>query len=124
MNRKLQQPLEPENLDPVKMVEEAEEMLSQGKLPDSHFLYRLKGVVVHTGSADSGHYYSFIQDQDKKWFEFNDDRVTPFDPSRLPEESYGGKDEEDVKIKNAYMLFYERIQNDPLVPSLLTKQEN
>jgi len=35
------------------------------------------------GSADSGHYYSFISDRerndlpdDKKWFEFNDTLVT------------------------------------------------
>lgn len=31
-------------------------------------MYKLKGVVVHTGSADSGHYYSFIEDSEKNWF--------------------------------------------------------
>ena len=37
------------------------------KLPPEHFDYQLKGVVVHTGSADSGHYYSLI-DEKGKWF--------------------------------------------------------
>lgn len=27
---------------------------------DDYFIYKLKGVVVHLGQADSGHYYSFI----------------------------------------------------------------
>lgn len=29
--------------------------------------------MVHTGSADSGHYYSYIVDGDGDWFEFNDE---------------------------------------------------
>lgn len=37
--------------------------------------YNLIGVLVHVGSAEGGHYYSFIQ-QGKDWFEFNDQRVT------------------------------------------------
>lgn len=38
---------------------------------------------MHTGSADSGHYYSFIEDGDKSWFEFNDSHVSPFDYKNL-----------------------------------------
>jgi uncharacterized UBP type Zn finger protein len=34
-----------------------------------YYNYVLKGVVVHIGSADSGHYYSFIQDRvTSKWY--------------------------------------------------------
>lgn len=29
----------------------------------SDYMYQLKGVVVHTGSAEGGHYYSFIRDE-------------------------------------------------------------
>ena len=51
--------------------------------PEQYFKYQLNGVVIHIGSADSGHYYSFIRDrekvnapEDKKWYEFNDTQVT------------------------------------------------
>ncbi|TMW55427.1 hypothetical protein Poli38472_010309 [Pythium oligandrum] len=37
-------------------------------------MYDLVGVVVHSGTADMGHYYSFIRDRNTEgaWFEFND----------------------------------------------------
>ena len=30
------------------------------KVPDNYYHYKLKGIVVHHGTADQGHYYSFI----------------------------------------------------------------
>ena len=30
------------------------------KHPKEYYTYELTGVVVHTGTADSGHYYSYI----------------------------------------------------------------
>jgi hypothetical protein len=46
------------------------------------------------GTADSGHYYSFIADRenDSGWFEFNDKDVTKFDPDLIPTECFGGED--------------------------------
>jgi len=44
------------------------------------FDYKLKGIVIHYGSADFGHYYSYIKETDTKWIEFNDERVREFDP--------------------------------------------
>ena len=36
-------------------------------------VYDLVGIVVHSGSAGAGHYYSFIKDRaSDKWFKFND----------------------------------------------------
>lgn len=29
--------------------------------PDAYYEYKLAGVLVHTGTADSGHYYSYIK---------------------------------------------------------------
>lgn len=34
------------------------------KLPDEDFLYDLVGILVHSGTAESGHYYSFIKNRE------------------------------------------------------------
>lgn len=48
---------------------------------DPNAKYTLVGVVVHKGSADAGHYYSFIQDRNsQKWLRFDDKTITDFDP--------------------------------------------
>jgi ubiquitin C-terminal hydrolase len=43
-------------------------------------LYELTGVLVHSGSANSGHYYSYIKEKDGRWLEFNDTVVKEFNP--------------------------------------------
>jgi len=57
--------------------------------------YDLIGVTVHTGTADGGHYYSFIRDRvppnKDKWYLFNDAEVKPFDPSQIASECFGGE---------------------------------
>ena len=55
------------------------------------YLYQLSGVLIHSGGADAGHYYSYIKDRsDQKWFEFNDTRVSDFDLKNLKKEAFGG----------------------------------
>uniref|UniRef100_A0A8D8RQZ4 ubiquitinyl hydrolase 1 n=1 Tax=Cacopsylla melanoneura TaxID=428564 RepID=A0A8D8RQZ4_9HEMI len=87
---------------------------------NEHYEYELIGVTVHTGTADGGHYYSFIRDKDK-WLLFNDAEVKHFDSSQLAAECFGGemtsKTYDSVndkfmelnfeKTNSAYMLFYE-----------------
>lgn len=73
------------------------------EFPDSHYEYVLRGVVVHTGTAGGGHYYSFVQERlptnlespddgwvSGRWVELNDHLARPFDPSQIPEECFGG----------------------------------
>jgi ubiquitin C-terminal hydrolase len=67
--------------------------------PESYFKYQLNGVVVHMGSADSGHYYSFVRDrektgvpEDKRWYEFNDTQVTFSDINSVINDGYGGSE--------------------------------
>lgn len=61
------------------------------------FRYDLVGVTVHTGTADGGHYYSFIKErnslngQQDRWFLFNDAEVKIFDPSQIAAECFGGE---------------------------------
>jgi ubiquitin C-terminal hydrolase len=51
--------------------------------------YSLKGVVIHSGTSEGGHYYSLIK-QDGKWFKFNDQSVTFFNESDIGREAFGG----------------------------------
>ncbi len=66
----------------------AEESLSsEGESKDApdegSSMYRLKGVVVHSGQANGGHYYSFIRSDrgDGKWYKFDDTDVHEHDLS-------------------------------------------
>lgn len=68
---------------------------------------------MHSGSAEGGHYYSYIKQRgSNKWFEFNDKIVKEFKVEDLPKETFGGWSESsygeyDVSW-NAYLLVYER----------------
>lgn len=61
--------------------------------------YELVGVVVHSGQASAGHYYSFIKERKQpevpnrnRWFKFNDTTVEEFDmnDTTLEAECFGG----------------------------------
>ncbi|KAK7940914.1 ubiquitin c-terminal hydrolase [Apiospora aurea] len=82
--------------------------------------FELVGVLVHSGTAESGHYYSYIRERPSTntapWVEFNDDLVDTWDPSLMASACFGGQDYRShfdnghVYEKNysAYMLFYQR----------------
>lgn len=86
-------------------------------------IYILEGILVHSGTAESGHYYSFVKEGvAEKWFQFNDVSIEPFDPCDIPSACFGGTDtipqfdplllksipEVVPKTHSAYMLFYQR----------------
>mmetsp|Transcript_15510 Transcript_15510/g.21016 ORF Transcript_15510/g.21016 Transcript_15510/m.21016 type:complete len:159 (+) Transcript_15510:2140-2616(+) len=70
--------------------------------PAEYYQYDLVGIIVHTGTADSGHYYSYIKEQDEfriaqdqgkaGWYEFNDIYVRDFEPVEIPTETFGGEE--------------------------------
>ncbi|KAJ5079287.1 ubiquitin carboxyl-terminal hydrolase faf-y-related [Anaeramoeba ignava] len=90
--------------------------------------YHLSGIIVHLGSSESGHYYSFIKEKESlsednslRWLKFEDRNVSSFDIDKIDEECFGGdyvyhtKDSFGNQIErlyekrhSAYMLFYER----------------
>lgn len=83
-------------------------------------IFELVGVLVHSGTAETGHYYSFIRERPTScstpsWVEFNDDIVTSWDPSQMESACFGGADHRPYdaaniyeKVYSAYMLFYQR----------------
>lgn len=95
-------------------------MESPEETPDD--IFELVGVLVHSGTAESGHYYSFIRERPSNgekdsWVEFNDDCVSPWDPNQMENSCFGGPDYRGPvdggnvqydKSWSAYMLFYQR----------------
>lgn len=55
------------------------------------------GVLIHSGGADAGHYYSIIKERNVdspnygKWYEFNDTQVKETSFEQLKKECYGGQ---------------------------------
>mmetsp|Transcript_25266 Transcript_25266/g.39879 ORF Transcript_25266/g.39879 Transcript_25266/m.39879 type:complete len:642 (-) Transcript_25266:101-2026(-) len=107
-----------------KKVCQGEDSKNPGDVRREEWLYRLKGIVVHTGQASSGHYFSYIRvGRGETWAEFNDKMIRRFDPRLIARETFGGTRKvmkNDIKtrekvptftdiIQNAYMLFYEKI---------------
>ena len=83
-------------------------------------IFELVGILVHAGTAESGHYYSYVREeksdasQNASWIEFNDAEVAPFDFETIGDACYGGISDQIgqfgpfPKPYNAYMLFYRR----------------
>ena len=107
----------PETLD---MTPYTVDYLAKSDQPATPDMFSLVGVLVHTGTAESGHYYSYIRErpnhskQPDTWLEFNDADVSRFDPSNIPEQCFGGWSDATYshirfpKPWSAYMLFYQR----------------
>lgn len=54
--------------------------------------YHLHSILVHRGTLDYGHYYSFIRPStDEQWYEFNDERVTPVTKHYALKQGQGGE---------------------------------
>lgn len=79
----------------------------EGLKTQSYYEFKLKGMIIHEGSADYGHYYSLIK-ADNAWYEFNDKVIKYFDVNELKERAFGTQDEKANNRGNAYMLFYQR----------------
>ncbi|XP_073945007.1 ubiquitin carboxyl-terminal hydrolase-like faf isoform X2 [Choristoneura fumiferana] len=102
--------------------------------PETH--YQLSGIVVHSGQASGGHYYSYVLLRDNgsetgRWVKLDDGDVTEcamHDDEEMKAQCFGGEyTGERVSYKrqkrwwNAYILFYTRkdtIENTSLVQSM------
>ncbi|GAA6000863.1 ubiquitin-specific protease UBP15 [Rhodotorula paludigena] len=58
---------------------------------ESH-LYKLHGVLVHSGDVHGGHYFVLIKPSpDGRWLRFDDDRVVPVTDREVLEDNFGGE---------------------------------
>ncbi|KAA0188934.1 hypothetical protein HAZT_HAZT007000 [Hyalella azteca] len=103
--------------------------------------YRLTGIVVHSGQASGGHYYSYIchrSGHESKWYKFDDGEVTECrmeDDEEMKNQCFGGdymsEQVFDNMMKrvsyrrqkrwwNAYLLFYTRedVDKEQMISSL------
>eukprot|EP00940_MAST-03C_sp_MAST-3C-sp2_P000604 g604.t1 len=111
---------------------------STAHFPRTHFDYDLVGVVVHTGTSESGHYFSYVKERsndseasahlpslnakESRWLHFNDSTVETFEFDEIAEMCFGGAKLCTVRDPitqqmtrkwyarpySAYMLIYER----------------
>lgn len=107
----------------------------------SDYEYELQGVLVHAGIAAGGHYYSFIRDVNdnsshdgkevEKWYRFNDEDVSSFNPENIPTSCFGGTYSttsamhdviEEDRSANALMLFYRKVK--PTTRECKTEETN
>ena len=71
-----------------------------------NYVYDLYGVLVHTGVASMGHYFSFMKSPGGKWYLFDDEDVKSVNLST-------------VLKQNAYILFYAQSPSSMATPSPL-----
>lgn len=97
------------------------ETLSNPEKAVERDMFELVGVLVHSGTAESGHYYSYIRERPSSraasdsWVQFNDTDVSTFEPEKLADCCFGGIEIGTAlhlpKSHNAYMLFYQRVSS-------------
>ena len=75
--------------------------------------YILKGINVHKGTAEGGHFVSIIKEENK-WYEFDDKIIRDFNINNLDEECFGGEE----KYKTAHLLFYEKVKKQLIIKVL------
>jgi len=82
---------------------------------DPDAVYDLRGIVLHSGTAQAGHYISLVL-REEKWIEFNDMEVSEAPQDTFADKVYGREstttttwsDTEYDNAPSAYLLFYVR----------------
>jgi len=76
--------------------------LKQKYFKEGPLVYELYSILIHSGGAYGGHYYTYIKSfEDEKWYCFNDASVSELNVNDIPSNVFGGE-----KSASAYMLIY------------------
>ena len=74
-------------------------------IKEGDYVYELYSIMIHSGSAWGGHYYTYIKSfEDGQWYNFDDRSVVRISVKEL-EKAYG----EEVPTKSKY--WYEKLIN-------------
>ena len=75
--------------------------------------YALSGIILHSGTAQNGHYTTYTKTPDGQWYNFNDDKVTEYHGSVINDASGSdGMTRESAWTSgraSAYVLVYKQI---------------
>ena len=92
---------------------DAEEIINN-YIKEGNNVYELFSIVIHSGTANGGHYYAYIKSfEDGDWYCFNDGNVSFIDKNEI-KDIFGEKNSEKInKYKStntAYYLSYRKIE--------------
>ena len=126
---------------------------SSGSSPrreEGYYNYTLSGIISHIGAINSGHYYSYVKDNSSNisddvissvqqqpydaysydkvfdtWTEFNDSRVSRFDPKDIPRNCFGGpKDPESPDQNRTQTISYQQSSSNTTTSASITSNTN
>ena len=96
-------------------------------MPSDYFEYELQGVLIHSGTAQFGHYYSIIYSEEKditgKWYKFNDTSVTEINYDMMTNDAFGNNARQEYG-SSAYMLIYQKKEKKPVIVDCQAINEN
>ncbi|KAF2663246.1 cysteine proteinase [Microthyrium microscopicum] len=71
---------------------DASPYLSEDADRSEPYIYKLHGVLVHSGDLHAGHYYAFLKpEKDGHFYKFDDDRVTRATLKEAIDDNFGGE---------------------------------
>ncbi|KAG0426386.1 hypothetical protein HPB47_026516 [Ixodes persulcatus] len=83
------------------------------------YVYELFSIMVHSGSANGGHYYAYVKSfTENQWFCFNDAQVSRVSYEEIRKTYGGGPSRSGYYISayssstNAYMLMYRKVDKE------------
>ena len=95
-------------------------------IPSDYYDYELQGILIHSGTAQYGHYYSIILNTEaynEYWYKFNDSQVSSVEYSSIISDAFGNSGPY-AYGSSAYMLIYQKKVKKPVIIDSKEIEEN